>query len=283
MYDKRPSRRTLLKRGAAGAIGLIFGEMLIEPNRIERIRIKVPVKDLPKEFVGYRVGVMSDIHWRSSIDEEFLDHASKELMAMKPDLIALPGDFFHGRDRRTGDRPSFKGALEKLDAPDGVFGTLGNHDHWTGSKFVRDEIGNHSRVQLIDNQSRVIERNGKAIAIGGVGDLWEDKVFLAKAFQGIDEEVPRILISHNPDIAQAMEDKTTRVDLQVSGHTHGGQFCIPGIYSLAGRVSQYGDLFREGLVQAARHRVFVSKGIGRPHGIRFCAPPDVACLELVSV
>jgi uncharacterized protein len=282
MYDKRPSRRKILKLGAAGAVGLILGEMVLEPNRIEKLRITVPIKDLPEEFVGYRLGVMSDIHWRSRIDEEFLGRACQELMSFKPDVIALPGDFFHGRDRRTGDRPTFKGAIESLDAPDGVFGTLGNHDHWTGSNFVRDQIANHSKVQLVDNRSRLVERNGRAIAIGGVGDLWEDKVLLAQAFKGVDPGIPRILISHNPDIAQALDDKETRVDLQVSGHTHGGQFCIPGIYSLAGRVSQFGDLFREGLVTGARHRVFVSKGIGRPHGVRFCAPPDVACLELVS-
>lgn len=263
------------------AAGAVFGELRIEPNRIEQIRQRVAIKDLPEEFVGYRIGVMSDIHWKNSIDEEFMSRACRELMELKPDVITIPGDFFHGRDRKTGERPTFQGALTKLDAPDGVFGTLGNHDHWTGEDYVRDQIATHSRVQLIDNQSKLIERNGKAIAIGGVGDLWEGKVLLAKAFEKVDREVPRILISHNPDIAQAMEDKETRVDLQISGHTHGGQIHIPGIYSLARRVSKYGELFRAGLVQGGRHRVFVSKGIGRPHGMRFCAPPDVVCLELV--
>ena len=279
--SRKLSRRELLAGGIAGAFGLVGGELLTEPNRIQVVHQRVAIKGLPEPFRGYRVGVMSDMHWGDSIDMTYMYRACNALLELKPDVICFPGDFIHGRDRKTKVLPRLDGVLESLDAPDGVFGVLGNHDHWTGEKYSIQQIEDHSRVQLIDNRSKVIERKGKLLAIGGVGDLWEGKVLLSQAFKGVSPDVPRILLSHNPDTAQAMDDRDTRVDLQISGHTHGGQIFVPGIVDLTTRVSQYGSKFNRGLVQGARHQVFVSKGIGRPHGMRLFAPPDVVCLHLI--
>ena len=170
---RKLSRRELLAGGIAGAFGLVGGELLTEPNRIQVVHQRVTIKGLPEPFRGYRVGVMSDMHWGDSIDMTYMHRACNALLELKPDVICFPGDFIHGRDRKTKVLPRLDGVLESLDAPDGVFGVLGNHDHWTGEKYSIQQIEDHSRVQLIDNQSKVIERKGKLLAIGGVGDLWE--------------------------------------------------------------------------------------------------------------
>ena len=279
---KKLTRRQLIKYGSLGIIGGLIGEGLLEPNRLESVSLAVPIKDLPASLSGFKIGILSDIHWGHAIDSIYMKKACDALMAFKPDLIVIPGDFLHGINRRTGEKPRFEGVIESLDAPHGLLGVLGNHDHWTGKSYSRDQILTHSRVKLIDNAGVVIEGKEGLLAIGGVGDLWEDEINLKKAFHDVSPETPRILLSHNPDVAEYVQtDKETRVDLQISGHTHGGQFVLPGIYDATSRVSKYGSKFNHGLVDGKRHRVYVSKGVGRPHGVRLFAPPDVTCLTLV--
>jgi uncharacterized protein len=279
---KKPlTRRQILKYGTLSVTGGLIGEAFIEPNRIEQVSLTVPIKDLPESFIGFKIGILSDIHWGHAIDSEYMKKACEIAMAYKPDLMVVPGDFLHGEDRRTHQKPTFDGVIEMLDSPNGVLGVLGNHDHWTGKHYAMDQVYNHSRVQLIDGKNMMLERKGELLAVGGVGDLWEDEIDLRKTFRDIDPKTPRILLSHNPDVAEIVTgDKETRVDLQISGHTHGGQFLIPGIYDPTKRVSAYGSKFNHGLVQGRRHLVYVSKGVGRPHGFRLFAPPDVTCITL---
>lgn len=282
MPKKPITRRQILKWGSATIVGGLIGEAFIEPNRLEQVALTVPIKDLPTAFEGFKIGIISDIHWGSAIDSTYMKRVCDTVMSYKPDLIVVPGDFLHGEDRRTHVKPRLEGVIESLDAPHGVLGVLGNHDHWIGKHYAVDQVLNHSRVQLIDGTNRTLERNGQVLAIGGVGDLWEDPIDFRKTFHNIDPKTPRILLSHNPDVAELVTgDDETRVDLQISGHTHGGQFRIPGIYDPTKRVSMYGSKFNHGLVQGRRHQVYVSKGVGRPHGFRLFAPPDVTCITLM--
>jgi predicted MPP superfamily phosphohydrolase len=202
-------------------------------------------------------------------------------MASKPDLIAVTGDIYHGQGLTPNDAPSLKGVFNGLAAEYGVFGVLGNHDHKLGASFVRKQVETHTTIRLIDNIGLAISKGSDQILLGGVGDLWEDKIDLKAALGKGDPKIPRILLSHNPDIAEHIDDDdATRVDLQLSGHSHGGQMVLPGIYNPYSRFSQYGSKFNRGLVQGKRHPVFVSKGIARLNHMRLFALPDVACIEL---
>ncbi len=278
---KKPTRRQVLKWGSAALFGGVLTEALLEPNRIEALQRQVLIRDLPREFEGFRIGVLSDIHWGHAIDHLFMKRASDMLMAMKPDLIVIPGDFYHSIFRLAGEVPPLEGLLDDLKAPYGLFGVLGNHDHRAGSDKVRKEIANKSAFRLIDNDHVIIEKGSDRIALGGVGDLWEDEVNLSAALRNVPIDMPRILLSHNPDVAEHVDrDDGTRVDFQISGHTHGGQFVLPGIYDPTQRVSHYGTKFNRGLVNGKRHPVFVSKGIARLNHLRLFALPDVACITL---
>jgi predicted MPP superfamily phosphohydrolase len=270
-----------MKWGTATVLGGLLGEALIEPNRIEHVSLTVPIKDLPEAFEGFRIGIVSDIHWGHAIDSKFMKVVCEDVMAYKPDLMVVPGDFLHGQNHRTLEKARLEGVIESLNSPNGVLGVLGNHDHWIGKSYAMDQIHTHTRVQLIDGKNVILERKGELLAVGGAGDLWEDKIDLRKTFEDVDPKTPRILLSHNPDVAEIVgEDRDERVDLQISGHTHGGQVILPGIYDSTKRVSAYGSKFNHGLVQGKRNLVYVSKGVGRPHGVRLFAPPDVTCLTL---
>ncbi len=279
---KKLTRRQLITLGSVGAFGALLGEALLEPNRLETIRRNVRIQNLPPSFEGFRIGVLSDIHWGHAIDHTFVSRAIHLLLETKPDLIVLPGDFFHSSQFHSRELQPLEGLFGSLSAKHGVVGVLGNHDHGAGADLVRKELSVNSPIRLIDNDHLMIEIGSDSLAVGGVGDLWEDEVKLDRAFAGVAKDIPRILLSHNPDVAEQVKiDPGTRVDLQISGHTHGGQMVLPGIYDLTSEVSSYGSKFNRDLVKGKRHQVFISKGIARLNRMRFCALPDVACLTLV--
>ena len=204
-------------------------------------------------------------------------------MAFKPDLVAVPGDFVHSWDFLWGKRhalPSFRGYFDALAAPDGVLGVLGNHDHWLDAVEVRRELHENTPVRLLEGPPHLIQRQGETIAIVGLDDLWQKDLDFDGAFKGLPEGVPRILLQHNPDLAEEMP-AGFRVDLQLSGHTHGGHIRVPFGPALI-IPSKYGNIFREGLVQGRRHRVFVTRGVGSatPFQARFCCRPEVSGILL---
>jgi hypothetical protein len=279
--EKRASRRQILKWSTSTLFGGLLIEALLEPNRLEAVRRRVAIKDLPNNFEGFRIGILSDIHWGHAIDHTFVNRASDLLMSLRPDMIVIPGDFYHSIWRHSTEIPPWEGMLDRISAPHGLFGVLGNHDHRAGAVKVRREIDKNSPIRLIDNDRILIEKGSDRIVLGGVGDLWEDEVNLAAAFHNIPSDMPRILLSHNPDVAEHIDhDDGTRVDLQISGHTHGGQIVFPGIYDPTTRVSHYGAKFSRGFVIGNRHPVFVSKGIARLNHLRLFALPDVSCITL---
>ena len=130
----------------------------------------------------------------------------------------------------------------------------------------------------MENRHRIIERGGDRLAIGGVEDRYLGHPDPVRAFAGLSPEVPRILLSHSPDVA---EDQVwpTRVDLQLSGHTHGGEIRLPGLPAFA-TASDYGQKFVSGLAQGRSHRVYTGRGVGSPRGVRLFCRPEVTHLTL---
>src|SRR5262249_27308037 len=120
------------------------------------------------------------------------------------------------------------------------------------------------------------------LAISAVGDLWEDRQDYRRALDGLPASMPRLLLSHNPDVAEeaAFIASGLRVDLMLSGHTHGGQIRLPGVGAPISS-SRFGQKYCEGLVEGPACRVFVCRGIGvSAFPLRLGVPPEIAVLEL---
>jgi predicted MPP superfamily phosphohydrolase len=144
-------------------------------------------------------------------------------------------------------------------------------------------------VPLIDNVRRfvtpgrrLVSESRDGLCIAGVGDLWEDKCIYKDALGGVPGGMPRILLSHNPDVAEepAFLESGLRVDLMLCGHTHGGQVCLPFVGAPVTN-SRLGQKYARGLVNGPVCPVFVSRGLGMTAmPVRLGARPEVAVIEL---
>ena len=277
MVRTKLTRRQMLKYSFLGGVGACMGNgFLREPFDVRLEQVKIPIADLGPEFDGYRIALLSDFHVPAKSSLNLVRHAFELAKSFKPDLIALTGDFVHNRESGV---PDFEPYFGDVTAPDGVFGVLGNHDHWVDAYLVRKRLGEGTHVQILDNEHRILHRGNARLAIAGVDDLWCGKVRTGRALGSINPDVPRVLLAHNPDFALDMSDDF-RVDLQLSGHTHGGEVRIP--FGPAPVLpSKYGQRFRDGLC-FGKHRVYVNRGICSVSRARFCCPPEVTAITLVQ-
>ena len=276
------SRRRLLKRGLFLGLGatLIGDAFAVEPNNLQVERIEVPIQGLGKDLDGYRIALFSDIHWPRNVERAHVHRAVNLANAFEPDLIAIPGDILHGRDIDTRRVPDLSGLFDGLRARDGVVCTFGNHDASYNAPTLRRMVADHTPLVDVENRHRIVQRGDDRLAVGGVEDLRFGKADPVRAFDGVAPDVPRVLLSHQPDVAED-EVWPVRIDLQLSGHTHGGEVCIP--FGPAPVIpSKYGQKFRAGLVEGRSHRAYVTRGIGSPVYVRFCCPPEVTHLTLRS-
>ena len=157
--------------------------------------------------------------------------------------------------------------LARLQPRIATVAVLGNHDWWEDAPLMRREFA-RTNILLLDNSRRVLttERRleadgGDGLVLAGVGDLMEDKPDYDKALDGLPTRLPRLLLSHNPDVAEepALLESGLRVDLIVSGHTHGSRIWLPGLGTPM-IPSRYGQKYAQGLVQGPRCPVFISRG-----------------------
>ena len=206
--------------------------------------------------------------------------------AERADLVALTGDYVH---RTLGPIAPAIALLADARSRFGTVAVLGNAEHWRGADACRTELRRHG-IHVIDNDRlfltseglRERELPGQSLAICGLGDKWGDVLDPVTALRGVSEDCPRLMITHNPDTAEVIHRKKLKVrfDLQLSGHTHGGQLHLPGLGSPT-VPSNYGRKYAGGLVQGPSWPVLVSRGVGLSvFPMRLGVPPEVVILTL---
>ncbi len=275
-------------KALGGGIG--YG-VLVEPRLIETTSILVPVRDLPPELDGYRIALLSDIHYSFRGGRDFLRSIVRKTNALDPDMVALPGDFIARKPRHL---PRCFSILSDLRAPDGCWVTRGNHDYRVPEREMRAlsrEVGFH----FLENEHRVLRParqrlrggfNGNgathpkaSLVLAGVGDLWEGECAPGKALHGAPDGRPVVMLSHNPQAAELLLERH-RVDLMLSGHTHGGQ-----VRPLGRRLKVFSDgsaKYVSGLVETSRALVYISRGVGTSaFHFRWNCRPEIALIQLV--
>lgn len=274
---KKISRRNFLRlSGAAGTALLAAGyPVLIERHIILTNTVRIPVPNLPPEFNGFRIVQLTDLHYGFLMPLRLIRYLVTRANRIPCDAIVCTGDYVHD-ENRTDQIDTVWPVLEDLKAPSGVFSILGNHDHWADTQ--RSQYWLERTGQDLRHKTTSIVRNGKRLWIVGAGDFTEDHRDLDILLDDIPESDCRIVLAHNPDSADT--DFSGRVDLFISGHTHGGQVDIPFIGTPVLPVRN--KTYSSGLKTSPRGTgVFISRGIGCAiYPIRFNCFPEISVLEL---
>jgi uncharacterized protein len=248
-------------------------------SRVVRRTIALP--NLPRSFRGTTVALLADVHHGPFVPLEYVQQIVAMTNALKPDIVALVGDYVHRYAKYIG--PGIE-ALGKLESTLGRFAVRGNHDNrnYHGGGNFRDlsqAALAEAKLPDLNNSGVWIERHGARLRICGIGDLWTDHQDLASALGDATDSDPVLLLSHNPDFVEIIRDH--RVGLVLSGHTHGGQVVLPGIGAPI-VPSRYGQKYLYGLVQGPCCQVFVTRGVGTvTPPVRFHCRPEVVMITLV--
>lgn len=282
-----------MRVGAVGGAAVTGYGVFVESRWLHVSRRVHPLRDLPAELDGLRVVQLTDIHHGPNLSLEYVRRAVRTANALDADLMVLTGDFVH---RSPVYIEPVARELANLRARVGVVGVLGNHDWWEDgprSKRAFAAVGipllDNDRALVTRDRRLLLPRDGHAAAwrdaglcVAGIGDFLEDDQDYDRALRGVPADVPRLLLSHNPDAAEdrRLLDAPHRVDLMISGHTHGGQIVLPLIGPPV-IPSRYGRKYAGGLIQGPKFPVFVSRGIGTTLlPVRLGASPEIAVIEL---
>jgi len=239
-------------------------------------RTEVQIRDLAHAFDGYRIVQLTDLHTSPLVPAWWLERVMQRALDLRPELIVLTGDFLD-------DDPHYIAGLadilRPLAAPDGVLGVLGNHDHYVGAAGVRDSL-QHAGVRELWNAHVTIRRGAEALVVAGVGDLENDVIDFDAALADAPP-APVVCLSHDPDVFAYWPERH-RLDLMLSGHTHGGQAMIP-LIGPPYVPSQFGLRYLRGLIREGDRQLYVSRGVGAS-GVpfRWRCPPEVTELVLRS-
>jgi predicted MPP superfamily phosphohydrolase len=252
----------------------------VEPTWLELNSHEVEIADLPSAFNGLRIVQLSDFHCGRHVTPAYLTEAVDLTQAQNP---VLTGDFIHKGFQHI---PGMAKALSRLSAPHGVYAVLGNHDYSVRNglgirrhkhlhRAVADALTAHG-IRVLHNETVPLIREGRALHLTGVEDLWSRTCDLDRAFNGLCPSLPRVVLAHNPRTIERLAGH--RCDLMLSGHTHGGQVNLPivGRVALGSKVRR----FAAGLYHYRNTVLYVHKGVGFGLRVRYNVRPEVAVFTL---
>lgn len=277
-------RKFLFRAAAAGALAVTGDSLLLEPNRPRIVREDFFLPRWPERMSGFTIALLSDFHYDHYFSVHPLNAAIPVVNDLRPDLIALTGDFvsvpFAG-DAAKGalDAEPCARLLQRLKAPHGLWAVLGNHDCNTDPQYIT-QVLQAKGISVLANKSIAVERDGARIWLAGVNDVLSDTADLAATLRSVPAGEAVVLLAHEPDFA----DEAARfpIDLQLSGHSHGGQVRIPFLPPL-----YLPDMARKYVL--GRYRVggldlYTNAGLGTVNvPVRLNCPPEITLLTLRSV
>ena len=269
---------------AASFYGLVWGWRHLV---VRQQTITVP--DLPKEFDGFRIVQVSDLHLEMFEGQEaFISSLVDSVNAAHPDLIVFTGDLV---SRQSREMLPFMDILSQMKAPYGVMSILGNHDYsiygpFHGSpKAIEHDLDLFKEYQrqigwdLLLNEHRFIRRDSAQIAVIGVENEGKSgkvrRADLPRAIEGVPDSCFKLLLTHDPWHWRHDVTRTTNIQLTLSGHTHAAHFRIGDVSPSRLVYSEWRGLYRKGSQQ-----LFISSGIGGMLAFRLGAWPEINVLTL---
>ena len=284
---KKLTRRDFLKLLKAIAIDLalltIGGSgygLLIAPGQVKIELVRLKLRRLTPGFHGMRIVQISDIHMGGWMDAERFQHIVNIAISQQPDLLFLTGDFLIGHVFNKNSEGHLQDLIEILSPHTNTipsFAVLGNHDYWTNAEAVREML-KASGILNLTNAVFTLSRGSEHLHLCGVDDVWEGNVRLEDVLNQLPDDGAAILLAHEPDFAD-QSAVTGRFDLQVSGHSHGGQVVLP---FLGPPILPYlGQKYPSGLYEVLEMYQYTNRGVGTGRlPVRLNCPPEITLFIL---
>ena len=256
---------------AAGLVQLARAAMT-EPYLLKVEQQTIGLRRLPHAFDGLRIVHLSDIHHSPFTGREQIERAVEMANSLKPDIVALTGDYLsHEREYAA---PCAE-MLGRLRARWGVYAVLGNHDNWVDAPLITD-LFRAEGIRMLVNEGMRFEQRGASFWLAGVDDTMVGLEDLPLALAGSSANEMKLLLAHNPVILRRAA--RAGVDLVLSGHTHGGQVTWRSERSASGKVRRR---ILRGLGQHGDTQIYVTRGLGTVVlPLRYGCLPEVSLLEL---
>ncbi|HEX5504856.1 MAG TPA: metallophosphoesterase [Thermomicrobiales bacterium] len=246
----------------------------VAPRHLRLEDVTVALPDLPEGLAGLRVGFLTDPHHDLGRPLALLERGVALLNEAAPDVIALGGDYVV---KRAAGFDACTAVLGRLRAPLGVYAILGNHDYWAGGNLIAEKLAAAGLTVLRNRARRLLAPGGAPFWVAGLDDACRLRADLTIALAGVPRDEFRLLLAHEPEVADRVGGH--RVDLQLSGHSHGGQVVLPFVGPPL--LPRLGRRYIRGLARTPTHTVYTSRGLGGvPPYIRLNCPPEVTVLTL---
>ena len=278
MKDEDIDRPSAMKvrQGIQDAMTYSLPDKKFSENKIEIVEIDIELDNLGWNFNNYRILNLTDIHLGQWINPEYLDELIDYVNTFNVDLVTLTGDYFsynlHDYDK------SLEESFKKLTAKDGKFGVLGNHDHWMSAERIRN-IFKAADIVDLSNDVHVLKKGDEHLNLCGVDSCTVCADNLDKVITKMEKDIPSILLAHEPDFAK-QSSQTGLFDLQISGHSHGGQFIIPKFDTTPFR-GPNSTRYPVGLYKVGNMTQYTSKGLGtNSFRIRVNCKPEITIITL---
>jgi predicted MPP superfamily phosphohydrolase len=249
-----------------------------DPDDFEVINIDIEIKNLDPIFHDYKIINLCDIHLGQWMTPEYLDGVIDIVNSNSPDMITLTGDYvsYKFEDVKEDLEKSFK----KLKPKDISLAVLGNHDHWLNPQAIKKILRN-ANIKNISNDVYILRKRRHELYIAGVDSMMVGEDNLEKVLTKIPDKSAAILLAHEPDFAD-LSSLTKKFSLQISGHSHGGQFVIPGINTTLFRGS-YSKKYPVGKYKVGNMVQYTSKGLGTNiFWFRVNCAPEITIFHLKS-
>lgn len=253
-----------------------------EPSWVDVNNVTLQLPRLGRSFSGLRLVQISDLHFGGWMTSESLNDIVRMIGEQSPDLVTITGDFVvgHTRSQHELDKlDDLAAALKPLSERFPVFAVLGNHDIWLSRNSVLKALY-RAGITTLSNVSHTIKRGSDKLHIAGVDDVMERFDRMDRVQFRLPEDGCAILLAHEPDFAD-VSAATGRFDLQLSGHSHGGQVVLPLIGPPI--LPYLAHKYPSGLYQVMNMYQFTNRGIGMtPPYVRFNCRPEITVFTLES-
>lgn len=256
---------------------LVMYSRFIEIRWVTVSQVPVQLSHLPSAYNGMQIALLSDLHYPDYMNPQYFERVVRMTNALHPDLVVLAGDYVPGSP---DDIEPCAGILGKLHAPMGIYAVFGNHDYWIRSTGKLSRTFAHAGITVLRNKSVPLSQKHARLWLVGLDDFWAGSTNLDAALKDVPRDEEKILLIHEPDFATTYAGKNPTIELQLSGHSHGGQVRLPFIGGV--HYPPFSETFPIGLAHSGSLHIYTSRGVGVILPFRLGCRPEITLLILHS-